>query len=132
MTTTASSTPTRRSGRRELILAASSLAIGVLVLPGLIYGVGTALLGEYGGGPHLGSFYGDFFRNLGGGKLRAWFIVLAPYLFLWLLRIVFRPQRLPAPQAPDDTEKKVAEHTPQRSRAQPATAAKRREPFVGS
>jgi hypothetical protein len=105
----------------------------LLLLPAMIYAVGAGLLGAYGGGPHLGSFFGDFFRNLASGSLRTWFIVLSPYLFVWLLRLIFRSRRLPAPQMPDDPgpDAEKSRSTP-RVAAHPAATAKRREPFVGS
>jgi hypothetical protein len=115
--------------RRELIIAATCLLIGLAILPALIYLVGTFLLGAYGGGPHIGSFFGDFFRNLLSGALRTWFIVLAPYFLLWLLRLIFwrwsgkKADDLPTDSAPHETRKR-----PESARG---TANKeRREPFV--
>ena len=107
--------------RRELLLAAACLAFGLLMLPALIYGVGVLILGAYGGGPHIGSFYGDFFRNLVSGTGRTWFIVLGPYLFLSALRLIFWPwgRRLPA-NLPG----------PGGNSAQLPPTKERREPFV--
>jgi hypothetical protein len=107
--------------RRELILAASCLGFGLFVLPALIYLVGVPLLGAYGGGPHIGSFYGDFFRNLIGGTGRTWFIVFGTYLVITVLRLIFLPwgTKLPVgqPGAGDDA-------------AQLSARKERREPFV--
>ena len=75
--------------RKEALIAAISLGLGFVVLPAVIYGVGVKMLGDYGGGPHIGSFYGEFFRNLAAGTGRTWFIGFAPYLLLWILRLVF-------------------------------------------
>ena len=115
--------------RREWIMASVCLVAGLLVLPALIYLVGTQLLGVYGGGPHIGSFYGDFFRNLLSGTPRTWFIAVAPYVSIWLLRLIFWPwsrqkpadsQRI-APNAPAVSDQKAARVT---------TNKERREPFV--
>ena len=79
----------RGQARFEALLALALLAFGLLVLPALIYVTGTVLLGAYGGGKHLGSFYGDFARNLGEGSARAWLLALGPYLLVLLGRLVF-------------------------------------------
>lgn len=108
--------------RKELMMAGVCLALGFIVLPIGIYLVGTAVLGPYGGGPHLGSFLGDFFRNLLSGTARTWFIVLSPYLAFLLLRLIFWRWRGAAGSAPAaDANHDVA----------PAPRGKeRREPFV--
>jgi hypothetical protein len=91
------------------------------VLPALIYLVGVQILGAYGGGPHIGAFYGDFFRNLLAGNGRTWFVVLGPYLVITILRLIFWPwgPKLPATQTVTDAH--LAE--------KPKTK-ERREPFV--
>jgi hypothetical protein len=111
--------------RTEAVLAISCIAVGLLVLPALIYLVGVPLLGAYGGGPHIGSFYGDFLRNLGTGVVRSWFILLAPYLLISLLRLIFRPwgRKLPDNQ-PGPSAK------PAQPRTTGTPTRERREPFV--
>lgn len=113
---------------RELLIAIVAFAVGLLILPAAIYGFGVVLLGPYGGGPHLGSFLGDYFRNLGSGSLRTWFLVLAPYLFSWTMRIVF--WRWSRPKKPEDFRELPAiadvPLPPKTSRAK----GDRREPFV--
>jgi hypothetical protein len=123
--------------RKEILLAAGCLGVGLLVLPALIYAVGVPLLGSYGGGEHVGSFYGDFFRNLIGLVGRTWFIVLAPYLLLLVLRLIFWPwgKKLPVNQAgPSDrpgdrpsgqSDSNLAQPIPART-----AATQRREPFI--
>ena len=113
--------------RKEAVLAIGCIAVGLLILPALIYLVGIQILGTYGGGPHIGSFYGDFLRNLGAGVVRTWFIVLAPYLLLSLLRLIFWPwgRKLPDNQPGPGPSAKPAQA--------PATSPvprERREPFV--
>jgi hypothetical protein len=107
--------------RRELILAASCLGFGLFVMPALIYLVGVPLLGAYGGGPHIGSFYGDFFRNLIGGAGRTWFIVIGTYLVITVLRLIFVPWGTKLP---------MSQPGPGEDQAQPPARKERREPFV--
>jgi hypothetical protein len=118
-------TPSAPRWRKELLLALACLAVGAIVLPILIYVVGVPLLGAYGGGAGIGAFYGDFLRNLMAGMLRTWFIVLAPYLMLALLRLIFWPwgRKLPVNQGGVPSE-------PARSKPAPSAPRERREPFV--
>jgi hypothetical protein len=111
--------------RKESILAGICLGIGLIVLPALIYGFGSTVLGAYGGGPHLGSFYGDYIRNLASGTFRTWLIVLTPYLTVLALRLIFRPQRLPIPWIKPPPEAGASDAS-----AQSSATAERREPFV--
>ena len=91
-----------KSFRFELIFAACSLFFGLIVLPGLIYWIGGLLLGPYAGGPHVGSFYGDFYRSLGAGSELTWFLGVGPYLALLILRFVFASVDGPSDEAADD------------------------------
>jgi hypothetical protein len=123
--TPAKDTPTAPRWRKELLLALACLGVGLILLPILIYVVGVPLLGTYGGGSGIGAFYGDFLRNLMAGMLRTWFIVVAPYVLLALLRLVFRPwgRKLSVDQAGATGE-------PARSKAASSAPRERREPFV--
>jgi len=107
--------------RKETIFAAICVGFGLLVLPALIYVVGAKILGVYGGGPSIGAFYGNFFRNLISGALRTWFIVLGPYLLLTVLRLIFWPWRSKLP---------INQAGPIDAIAQPTATRERREPFV--
>ena len=78
-----------RSGRFEVWLALGLVAFGLIALPALIYFTGTLLLGAYGGGKHVGSFYGDFFSDLAGGSARAWALALGPLVLVQLTRLIF-------------------------------------------
>jgi hypothetical protein len=71
--------------RRELILLACALAFGVLAVPPLLWLVGARTLGAYPGGG-AGALVANFFRGLASGALGFWFIALAPYLFIIVLR----------------------------------------------
>ena len=82
-------TGSRSRARLELLIAGAALAFGLLVLPGLIYVVGGALMGPYGENRGLGSFYGDFLRDLVEPSGRAWALALGPLVVLMLVRAVF-------------------------------------------
>jgi hypothetical protein len=70
---------------RELLTLALGLSVGVLVVPCLIYATGRLVLGPYANGS-LFSLWRDFIAALTTGAASAWFIVLGPYLLVWLLR----------------------------------------------
>jgi hypothetical protein len=114
--------------RKETWLALGCILFGLLVLPGLIYMVGVQLLAAYSGGPHIGSFYGDYFRNLTSGTGRTWLIVLSPYLFLMVLRgIFFRWGNLLPAQTSDEAGSAMVAPP---SGAQRESTGGRREPFI--
>jgi hypothetical protein len=70
---------------RELMLAAICIGVGLLVMPCLIFACGRLALGAYAHG-NLFALWHDFLRGLATGSQACWFIVLGPYLLLWLLR----------------------------------------------
>lgn len=82
--------------RFELIFGSIWLAVGLFVMPALVYWVGLALLGPYGGGGGsgngLGTFYGDFFGDLASASGRAWTLALGPLALVSLLRLIFLPR----------------------------------------
>lgn len=75
----------RKIATKELALFTGFLFFGLVLMPAIIYFVGNAVFGAYGG---VG--YGDFFSTLSakvrGGDLVAWFLVLSPYLGWQILR----------------------------------------------
>ncbi|HEX4972168.1 MAG TPA: hypothetical protein VFV69_14020 [Steroidobacteraceae bacterium] len=81
--------PARRRARFELIFAGIWLAVGLLLLPALIFTVGGSLLGPYGDNGGLGRFYGDFFGDLAEPSVRAWAIALGPLVLISILRLIF-------------------------------------------
>ena len=121
--------------KRELRLAAIGLAVTLLAMPTLIYVVGRNLLGPYADGAHLGTFYGNFFRNLAAGISRTWILALAPYVLLSLLRIIFWRWG-PAPKGPEDMDGNdspdAGEPPVPDQIAHPPKNTERREPFIGS
>jgi hypothetical protein len=83
--------PRQRSRLRfELIFASAWLAVGLFLLPALIFMVGASLLGPYGeNGGSLGRFYADFFGDLAAPSGRAWALALGPLVLISLVRAVF-------------------------------------------
>jgi hypothetical protein len=115
----------RRRARFEVTFASIWLAVGLFVLPAIIFIVGGALLGPYGDAGGLGRFYGDFFGDLAEPSVRAWAIALGPLTLISLLRLVFAgTSREPKePQAEPDRPA-----TPRRT----AEEVRRVEPRLGS
>jgi hypothetical protein len=121
-----SGAPARRSPWRfESLLALVLVAFGLLVLPALIYFTGTILLGAYGGGEHLGSYYGDFARDLGLGSALAWILVVGPYLLVQLARLIF--SGFGTSTSATESPRQVAEPAVPRS---PDRPRERREPTL--
>jgi hypothetical protein len=84
--------------RREATIAAAAIGFGLLVLPFAVYIVGQRLIGDYGttgGGPL--ALAEAVWLDLLALRLRAWILVLSPYIAVQLIRWVrrvWRPQRL--------------------------------------
>lgn len=99
--------PPRNRLRHNLLLGSIWLAVGLFVMPALVYWVGIALLGPYGDGAGIGTFYGNFFADLASGSARAWTLALGPVLLASLLRLIFlrrptadEPEQEAAPRQP--------------------------------
>ena len=73
--------------RKEFLLLAGFLLLGVVILPIAIYFVGQAIFGEYGGQGY-GEFFGDLIGRIAAGQGAAWFLVLSPYLGWQTLRLI--------------------------------------------
>ena len=74
-----------RGIRREILTVLLCLGIGLLLMPWLIWAVGSNTLGAYtNGGPF--SLWRDFLVGLGHGSLAFWLVALGPYVALWLWR----------------------------------------------
>jgi hypothetical protein len=131
LTRTTDSAPSSRRLRFELIFASVWLAIGLFLIPALIFWVGITLLGPYGETPGagMGSFYADFYGDLASGEVRTWFIALGPLLLISLLRAVFIGLR--------SKDESAESATPERPRPQPQIQPKktheprRVEPRIG-
>jgi hypothetical protein len=80
---------------RELVLAALALGLGLALMPLLIFYAGTASLGPYEGAT-LSGMYGNIYRGLTSGSPASWIVVLGPfgfYLLFKVLRIWWRGAR---------------------------------------
>lgn len=63
-----------------------TLLVGLIVMPALIYLVGTAVLKPYANGG-LFALYGDFLKGLVEPRPSCWIVLLGPFVFLTLFRI---------------------------------------------
>ncbi|HEY3809508.1 MAG TPA: hypothetical protein VGL50_06170 [Steroidobacteraceae bacterium] len=70
---------------RELLAAAICLALGIALMPCLIFVAGRLALGPYARG-NLFALWHDYLQALAAGSHAAWFVLLGPYVLLWLLR----------------------------------------------
>lgn len=79
--------PANREARRAVLL----IAFGLIVLPGLVYGVGALTLGT------SDTSFWSYLKVLYGSLVRlqpsAWALVLGPYLLFTVLRFTSRPLR---------------------------------------
>jgi hypothetical protein len=71
--------------QHEVVGFAICLAIGVTVMPLLIYLVGSSRLGPYANGG-LFALWRDYVVALGHLSLVYWLVALGPYAALWMLR----------------------------------------------
>jgi hypothetical protein len=75
----------RHAALLELATLALSVVLGIVVMPCLIYFAGHLKLGDYAHGG-LFAFWHDFMAGLAHGSQAFWFVALAPYLLVWLVR----------------------------------------------
>jgi hypothetical protein len=88
--------------RRELILGAVLLAVGVLLLPPAVYIVGQRVFGEYAENAGIVDLELAIWRDLGALSLPAWILVLSPYLVIMLLRLAHSRWKPPRSEALQD------------------------------
>jgi hypothetical protein len=84
--------------RREFLWLLIGLPVGVLLLPPLIWLVGSHVFGPYTGG-NTRDLVDHFFRGLGRGQQAFWIVALGPYLAILTLRLTLagiRAARRPA------------------------------------
>ncbi|MBS0388932.1 MAG: hypothetical protein JSR15_10670 [Proteobacteria bacterium] len=74
-----------RGARHELMGFGVCLAIGLIVMPVLIWLIGSSRLGPYANGG-LFALWRDYVVALAQGSLAYWLVALGPYAGLWLLR----------------------------------------------
>lgn len=70
---------------RELLTIALCIGIGLLVMPCLIFGAGRLALGTYAHG-NLFALWRDYLAGLTEGSHATWFVLVGPYLLVWVLR----------------------------------------------
>ena len=79
--------------RREIAIAAALLVVGLVLLPLAIYWVGREVAGEYAGGGGPLGLADQIWSDLLQLEPAAWLLVLSPYLFVQLARLVRRTWR---------------------------------------
>jgi hypothetical protein len=76
--------------RTELIIGSVWLAVGLFLVPAVVYLVGIKLLGPYGNnGAGMSTFYGAFFADLASGAPRTWILALGPLLMISIVRLLY-------------------------------------------
>lgn len=78
--------------RREVALFGGALALGLLVIPLLIWVIGHRTLGPYTHGDNPQGFgpltlYGDYFSGLAHGWLGYWAVAVGPAVLLLAMRL---------------------------------------------
>ncbi len=79
--------------RREIAIAAGSLAFGLIALPFAVYVVGQRLLGEYAADNGALGLAENVWRDFLSFRPQAWILVLSPYLTVQIVRAVRRAWR---------------------------------------
>jgi hypothetical protein len=72
--------------RRESLWILIALTVGVLLLPPLVWLVGSRVFGSYAGG-NIRDLVDHFFRGLGHGQQAFWIVALGPYFAIVTLRL---------------------------------------------
>lgn len=78
--------PLSRVLRKEAAVFTGFLFFGLVLLPVLVWFVGKAVFGAYGGAG-FAEFYGTLSGKIRSGDLVAWFLVLSPWLALQVVRL---------------------------------------------
>jgi hypothetical protein len=80
--------PLRRSGwARELWLTGLALIVGFLLMPVLVFFVGSAALGRYEGAS-LPRLFGSLYSGLQTGSVASWIVLLGPYGLILAFRVL--------------------------------------------
>jgi hypothetical protein len=72
---------------QELGLAALALVVGFALMPLLIFSVGVSILGRYEGASPT-RLYDNLFQGLAMGSTASWLVVLGPYGFYLLFKLL--------------------------------------------
>jgi len=72
--------------KKEAALFVALLFVGFVLFPVLVWFVGKAIFGAYGG-HGFAEFFGNLSSRIRSGNLGAWFLVLSPWLALQIIRL---------------------------------------------
>jgi len=78
-----------RDVRREAVWLGVAVAVGLLVLPPVVYATGVRTLGAYAHGG-LGAFLGDYYTALVKLRPAAWIVATGPIAALLVWRLLMR------------------------------------------
>jgi hypothetical protein len=76
-----------RRWAQEASLAALALVTGFTLMPALIFLAGSTALGRYEGAS-LGRLYGSLAGGLAAGSVASWIVVLGPFGFYLLFKVL--------------------------------------------
>ena len=79
-------TPLPLNLRKEAAVLAGFLFCGLVLLPVVVWFVGKAVFGAYGGAG-FADFYGTLSGKIRSGDPAAWFLVLSPWLAWQVVRL---------------------------------------------
>ena len=101
--------------RREVLILGIGLAIGLILMPFLIWLVGNRVLGPYTHGQDASAGTGpmrllaDYFSGLAHGSVIFWCVAVGPYVLLQFMRLLYRFLRsrpaAPTPPGPSKDER---------------------------
>jgi len=77
----------RQRATKELAYLTGFLFLGLVIVPIIIFQVGQAVFGAYGGAGY-GDFFGTLSAKVRSGDSVAWFLILSPYLGWQCLRLL--------------------------------------------
>jgi hypothetical protein len=81
------SSSVRQRATKELAYLSGFLFLGLVVMPFIVFQVGQAVFGAYGGAGY-GDFFGTLSAKVRSGNSVAWFLILSPYLGWQCLRLL--------------------------------------------
>lgn len=79
--------------KREALLAAILLGLGLFILPPAVYWVGQQIVGDYESDAGLLGLVGQIWSDFFSGAPAAWLLVASPYAFVQLLRLAIHVKR---------------------------------------
>lgn len=80
--------------KKELVLASTLIAFGLLVLPFAVFWVGQRVVGDYESAAGLWGLLTSIWTDFFSLDLSAWLLVLSPYATIQLVRLAFKARRL--------------------------------------